>query len=111
LMPDPTGISIVPLDWEYVGWGIPCADLINVDLSTYWQVVTRFWPDLSLEDIKEMARYGRLFRTIAGIYWQTQSLPYQWLEQTMMRFQCYSVALDGCFQWLPISHMAGRNAD
>jgi Phosphotransferase enzyme family len=76
-----TGVALMLFDWEMAGWGIPAADLQNLeqaDLAIYWSVVRRTWPYVGIQDIQQMANFGRVFRALANINWQSWAFEYNW---------------------------------
>jgi thiamine kinase-like enzyme len=66
--------SILPLDWEFAGWGLPCRDISDVPVDVYWSVVHESWPDLTLQDIWCLANIGKLFEWVTALNWETASL-------------------------------------
>jgi len=63
------------------GWGIPAADLENLeqaDLAIYWSIVRRSWPYVGIQDIQQMANFGRIFRALANISWRSWAFEYNW---------------------------------
>ena len=76
-----TGVALMLFDWEKAGWGIPAADLQNLeqaDLAVYWSVVRRSWPYVGIQDIQQMANLGRVFRALANINWRSWAFEYNW---------------------------------
>jgi hypothetical protein len=76
-----TGIALLPFDWEMAGRGIPAADLAcleHADLAIYRSVVRRSWPYLGVQDVQQMAYFGRIFGALADINWQSWRLEYPW---------------------------------
>jgi hypothetical protein len=72
----PAGKSLIILDWEEAGWGVPAADLaqfvgtsLSPDLRTYYTVVQCSWPQLGLADFEKLAAVGRLFRLVSSLNW------------------------------------------
>jgi hypothetical protein len=75
------GMALLPFDWEMAGWGIPSADLAyleQADLAIYWSVVRRSWQYLDVQDIRQMANLGRIFRGLAAISWERWHFEYSW---------------------------------
>lgn len=77
------GEILLVFDWELGGWGLPAVDLIqftrqalNADLSAYRSVVRPFWPQLSVHDLRRLADYGKIFRSLQAISWHDWSLAY-----------------------------------
>jgi Ser/Thr protein kinase RdoA (MazF antagonist) len=70
------GKTLLVMDWEEAGWGIPAADLaqfggstLEPDLTSYWSVVRLSWTDITLEAVKRWADVGRLLRLIQAVVW------------------------------------------
>jgi hypothetical protein len=70
------GNSLMILDWEAAGWGIPAADLVQFvgkslspDLRTYYSVVCSSWPSFGLTHLQTLTEVGRLFRLINSLDW------------------------------------------
>jgi len=70
------GNSLMILDWEAAGWGIPAADLVQFvgkslspDLRTYYSVVCSSWPGFGLTQLETLTEVGRLFRLINSLDW------------------------------------------
>lgn len=91
-----TGITLLPFDWEFAGWGVPAADLVQFslqavspDIAVYRSIVQPFWPHLDLQDIRKLADFGRVFRSIIAIFWDTWSLRYPWAEGNMRIYEAY----------------------
>jgi hypothetical protein len=89
--PGATGISLVAFDWEMAGHGIPAPDLAEAsgrgvprwrvnsqlpdfELVDYWSVVQTSWPALDLTAIKQLADLGAVFRLLAAISWESESI-------------------------------------
>jgi hypothetical protein len=88
-----SGISILAFDWEMAGYGVPAPDIAessgrgaprqhlngelrDTTLVDYWSVVRESWPHLDLTAIKKLADLGALFRSLAAINWESESLQY-----------------------------------
>jgi phosphotransferase family enzyme len=71
----PAGTSLLVMDWEGTGWGVPAADLsrttwsLRPDLTAYWSVVRSFWPHVALADLHQWVQVGRVFRLISSLAW------------------------------------------
>lgn len=88
-----SGLTLLPIDWETAGWGVPAVDIIKLDISTYWMVVRDFWSDVNLQDIKQLANIGELFRYLVSISWDSTRLKYQGRERAMWRMRYYEPGL------------------
>jgi hypothetical protein len=76
-----TGIALLPFDWEMAGRGVPAADLTyfkQADLAIYWSEARRSWPYLGIQDIQQLANFGRIFRALADINWKSWAFEYSW---------------------------------
>src|SRR5712691_8639241 len=79
-----TGQSLLVMDWETAGWGIPAADLaqfplershyisLSLDLEAYWTVVQPWWPNVGLPDLRRLAELGKAFRLIVALAWMNE---------------------------------------
>jgi hypothetical protein len=73
--------SLLIMDWEGAGWGIPAADLaqfvgqaLNPDIRAYHSVVSLSWLGIELADLERLARLGRMFRLISALDWANWGL-------------------------------------
>jgi hypothetical protein len=85
----PGGAVLLPLDWEAAGWGVPADDIQELDIPTYWSVIRNDWTDVDLQDVQQLADYGKVFRCLASISWDSDRLKYQWVERAMWRMRSY----------------------
>jgi hypothetical protein len=78
--------ALYPIDWEMAGWGVPAADLapardlgmtMQVDPHSYETVMRERWPDLDAAAIKKLSILGHIFRALAGIEWESESLRFE----------------------------------
>ncbi len=92
----PSGISILPFDWETAGWGVPAVDLrpAHPDLTAYLLTVKKHWSFLDTRTIKRLANVGKIFWVIACISWNSHDLKHEWLEKCMSLMDIYSETLD-----------------
>jgi len=81
----PSGIVLLPFDWETAGWGLPTTDLATAELagfaadaaavsespeiSAYRWAVCRFWPQFGGHDPRVLANLGMIFRLIDAVEW------------------------------------------
>jgi hypothetical protein len=100
--PGPNGLELVAMDWEMAGWSVPAADLEHVDSAIYSSVVRRTWPLLDREHVEVLAHYGRLFRSLIAMSWESHGFRYEnptWQAHRMpwmVRYdQILSAALHG----------------
>jgi hypothetical protein len=73
---DHAGTTLLPMDWEDAGWGVPAADLLaaRVDLTAYWSVVREHWTGLDARAVGRLATIGQVFRWLAAVNWDSASL-------------------------------------
>lgn len=89
------GIDLLAFDWEMAGYGIPAPDIAELsgrgvprrrvdrhlpdtELLDYWSVVRESWSDLGLTGLQELAELGAMFRLLAAISWESESIPRWW---------------------------------
>jgi hypothetical protein len=89
----PDGVALLPLDWEKAGWGVPAADLEQLDVSTYWSVIRNVWSEVDLQDLQRLAHLGRIFRCLAALGWDSRRLEYHGVERVMWRMRSYESRL------------------
>lgn len=70
-----TGIACYPIDWEFVGWGVPAADLTRIDVAAYWSASLAGGDGPGLETVRQLANVGQIFRFLAAIDWECTSTP------------------------------------
>ena len=87
--PGASGIAILVLDWEMAGWAVPAADLERADLAVYGSVVNALGMRIAHRDIEMLAVYGKLFRLIASVEWDSQWLKTKVVEQSMFNLRVY----------------------
>jgi len=102
------GIDLMVFDWEMAGQGIPAPDLaelsgrgvprqrVNSDLSDtelldYWSIVRSSWMNLDMTAIKQLANLGAVFRSLAAISWESESLGY--MRVSLRDLRSYKVDL------------------
>jgi hypothetical protein len=67
-------LTLLPIDWEVAGWGIPAQDLVGAEINIYRSVVRDEWPDLSIHAIQRLANIGTLFWFIRKIYFYSYQI-------------------------------------
>ncbi len=102
--PGPTGPALLVFDWEHAGWGVPAIDLaavgeftVSPDLGAYTAVLSRDFPDLTIQDVQRWEACGRILRVIDSIYWTGFRLvfdSYDWLERPLSSLMIYRARLD-----------------
>lgn len=80
------GINFVAFDWGKAGFGIPAFDItetsgrggtrprVEIELADYLSVVRESWSDADLTAIRELADLGAVFRLLAAISWECESV-------------------------------------
>lgn len=92
------GLTLLPLDWETAGWGVPAVDITELDISTYWTVIRNVQPNVNLIDIQQLANFGELFKCLVSISWDSTRLKYQWVKRAMWRMRFYESRLSAFIQ-------------
>lgn len=72
--------ELIVLDWETAGVGVPSIDLklLGDDLRHYAAAIQSVWPDMTLARVETLAGVGRVFRSLAVLYWQAKNLAHPW---------------------------------
>ncbi len=101
-------MSLLPFDWEIGGWGVPTVDFIQFtrqsvspDLDVYWSVAREAWPQCSIRDIRRLAEFGKIFRALQVISWNSWSVAYEyryeheleWLRDCIKTMQFYDARI------------------
>jgi Phosphotransferase enzyme family len=97
----PSGIVLLPFDWETAGWGLPITDLAAADLarladdsaaasespeiSVYRSIVSEFWPQFGGHDRRVLANLGIMFRLIDAVKWACAGLAEERSDGAMAR--------------------------
>jgi aminoglycoside phosphotransferase (APT) family kinase protein len=97
----PSGIVLLPLDWETAGWGLPTTDLAAADLArladnsaassespeirVYRSIASQFWPQLGGHDTRVLANLGIMFRLIDAVKWACAGLAEERSDRAMAR--------------------------
>jgi len=109
---DDAGDSLLVMDWETVGWGVPAADLaqfagrsLSPDVSVYWSVIHPYWPHLDLRDLQQLASIGKIFRAISAISWASMSLKPHWVDNFVRDMRCYEQRLAAILGGGPVWEM------
>lgn len=88
-------LEILPFDWETAGWGLPAPDWIKCpDLSIYRSVVGERWFGLEKKEGERWLGIGILFRTMAGIHWESPRLDFEWLERPRRTLAIYHAKME-----------------
>ena len=90
-----SGITLMAFDWEMAGRGVPAPDIAELSgrgvprrratgdfedtgLVAYWSIVREAWPGVDLFAIKQLAELGAVFRSLAAISWESESIARGW---------------------------------
>jgi Ser/Thr protein kinase RdoA (MazF antagonist) len=90
-----SGINLMAFDWEMAGRGAPAADIAELsgrgvprrratrdfgdsELVAYWSIAREAWSGLRLSAIKQLAELGAVFRSLAAISWESESIRRGW---------------------------------
>ncbi len=111
------GLTVVPFDWTYAGWGLPAADLglsalsfhgltpDDPDFATYLFVVRDQWSRLDVQTIRRLANLGKIFWCLTVIGMELPTLEFAWadvekaglyshyLEKEMINLRIYETVL------------------
>jgi hypothetical protein len=90
-------VELVLYDWETSGWGAPAADVAELlmnphssaDLARYSALVRIAWPHIGACEIQQLAAWGRVFRLLAMVSWESTELPYQSVRTAMGSMRYY----------------------
>jgi len=89
------GINLLAFDWEMAGHGVPAPDIAELsgrgvprrrlssdlpdsELIAYCSVVRESWPNADLTAVRELAELGAVFRSLAAISWESESIARGW---------------------------------
>jgi hypothetical protein len=89
-----SGIVLLPFDWETAGWGVPAPDIAQVDIKTYWSVIKDAWAGFNMTDLEQLAGFGRLFRCLVSINWDSRRLRHSWVVRGMKNMRIYESHLN-----------------
>jgi hypothetical protein len=96
IWPSTIGMNLVAFDWEMAGRGAPAPDIAELsgrgiprrqrvnsslpdtELLDYWSVVREAWPHLDLATTRKLAELGAVFRSLAAISWESESIRRGW---------------------------------
>jgi aminoglycoside phosphotransferase (APT) family kinase protein len=92
------GISLVVMDWETAGWGVPAIDLcpLDPDLAAYWSAARQSWTGQT--SLLQAAAIGKIFRLVVAASWETGHLSTPWVARAMRHLKLYQTALGACLQ-------------
>jgi aminoglycoside phosphotransferase (APT) family kinase protein len=89
----PSGLVVLPFDWEKAGWGVPAEDLSSVDLDAYWERSGGKSSTLDRAALGRLAAAGSIFRCIVFLDWATSGRDLDRLEQEVEQ-------IEFCVSWL-----------
>ena len=106
------GLSLLPFDWGSVGRGVAAADLAqsgmepngywnywaNPDLAAYCSVARESWPRLDIQDVKQLAIIGKIFRSLICINLEAPSFAMEWVENAARDMRLYQAAMADAIQ-------------
>ena len=89
------GIKLLAFDWEMAGHGVPAPDIAELsgrgvprrrdnsdrsdpELVSYWSVARQTWSNLDLVAVEQLAELGAVFRSLAAISWESESIGRGW---------------------------------
>jgi len=89
------GAVLLPFDWETAGWGSPAVDFaqfivdsVSPHISTYLSVVRPVWPHLDVQDLKQLASIGTIFRVMNSITWEQYGIVYDRWASCGLAYKC-----------------------
>jgi hypothetical protein len=98
---DRTGPSLLVMDWESAGWGVPAADLtqfagnaLSPDIAAYWSVAQGCWPGLDFSDARLLAGLGTVFRWINAVAWANWGFRDSAIDWFTTEMKCYEPEID-----------------
>ena len=94
-----SGTVFASYDWEMSGWGVPAVDFAHVDIPTYHSVLKGFWPAVKMEDLKQLALLGKIFRRLAAFDWESEKFDPRG-ELAMEHLNLYEVEMAGLINTL-----------
>jgi aminoglycoside phosphotransferase (APT) family kinase protein len=95
-----TTLSILPLDWETAGRGVPARDISDVPVDVYWSVVHDSWPDLSMQAVRSLANIGKLFQWLAALDWESTSFIANPIEKAMRNMRVCRAWLESAMEFV-----------
>ena len=81
---------LLAFDWEVSGWGLPVADLVDVDVDAYAEAVRADWPGLDGAALAHCAQLGELLRGgVVATSWAAESLGTSWPHDAVREMPHY----------------------
>jgi aminoglycoside phosphotransferase (APT) family kinase protein len=105
------GIRLLPIDWEFAGWGVPALDLGTLlrdswsdsDLALYREVFPEGTRRASTEELFAWVSTGRILRALVSMQWESIGLAYTTgLEKPVRNLAVYARNLERAFQELAL---------
>jgi aminoglycoside phosphotransferase (APT) family kinase protein len=90
----PSGLVVLPFDWEKAGWGVPAEDLSSVDLNAYCESSGGSPPTVDRAALGRLAAAGSIFRCIVFLDWATSGRDLDRVEQEVEQIELCSSWLD-----------------
>jgi serine/threonine protein kinase len=98
-------LRIVPFDWAGAAWGLPLVDLAqstsdapelcaSPDAGVYSSRMKSQWGKLANRSMSLLANVGTICRCILAIYWESMSLPFGWIDESVSNLRAYQRVLD-----------------
>lgn len=99
------GLVVLPIDWEFAGWGVCAIDLgallrgpcTREDLAAYHDALGAHVDE---PDLRAWVCTGRVFRALASIQWTSTSLPFPYVKKPVDDLARYRAALAQAFEEL-----------
>jgi thiamine kinase-like enzyme len=94
----PSGMVLVPFDWEHAGWGTPAIDLgtfamscvdASPELAAYCATARSLWPEVREEVVFRAAASGRILRWLAALDWFCLALDRKWPPRVHINLRHY----------------------
>jgi aminoglycoside phosphotransferase (APT) family kinase protein len=94
--------TLLPIDWEYAGWGVPAVDLgcflrqraTSEDLAAYRRALARHGLHVEETELRRWVTAGRFLRALVSIQWASTSLAFARREKALANLGAYRQALE-----------------
>jgi hypothetical protein len=94
---EPTGDTILPLDFESAGWGPPAADLRNVDVPAYARAVGSAF-QVDERDVETLAVLGDGLAAFKSIPGEAPALLSPWPKYVLRKLSHYDASLESALE-------------
>jgi hypothetical protein len=101
------GMCFLAYDFESAGWGLPAADLSQVDLATYGRLVGGVW-EFACDDLELLASLGKGLRSIKSITGEERTLASKWPEPALHKLAVYATHVVLALDALDAHRAGGR---